>query len=36
MEKIDAPDVRTIDAMVEFFGKPNWQMIKTVVYKKSD
>jgi len=36
IEKVDAPDVRTIDAMVEFFGKPNWQMIKTVVYKRTN
>jgi hypothetical protein len=36
MSKIDAKGVLSIDDMVKFFGKPKWQMLKTVLYKTEE
>lgn len=36
MERVDADGVLSIDDMVKFFGKPKWQMLKTVLYKKEN
>jgi prolyl-tRNA editing enzyme YbaK/EbsC (Cys-tRNA(Pro) deacylase) len=34
MEYLDSiPEIVSVDKMVEYFNAPNWQMLKTIVYK---
>gem|GEM_PF-3453332 len=33
MEYIDAPNILTVEDMRNFFSAPDWQMLKTVVFK---